>query len=511
MMSLTLGEMLTETARRVPDKTAIICEGREVSYRELNSRVNQLAHGFLQSSLGKGSRVALLMHNSVEMVEIFCALAKAGMVSIPLNYRLAVPELSYIIENSDATTLIRGEEFDATVHQLKSQLPKLEHFITVEEAPHAMSTYCNLYKNQPDHEPAVEVLPEDDSFVIYTSGTTGRPRGVVLTHRNHFWNTVNYTIAYQMNERDVELALTPMFHSSTVGRIFTYIFTGATFITSRRFDPVQAMELIARHKVTSITQTPTMYSALVGLGQKNHGATGSVKRVVSGAAPLSPVLKDTLARLFPCAGMFDLYGLTEASPGVAILKPHDPLDKAASVGKPMLSVKIKVVGEDGKELPSGERGEVICRGPNVMKGYYNDDAAIQEVLREGWLYTGDLGSMDQDGYLYLMGRKKELIISGGENIHPAEIEAVLHRHPLILEAAVIGVPDEYWGESVKALVVKKPGDTLTGQEVIDYCKSKLAHYKKPRSVDFVDELPKNTAGKVMKAELLKRYLSHKPG
>ncbi|MEE9503621.1 MAG: AMP-binding protein, partial [Thermodesulfobacteriota bacterium] len=259
-----------------------------------------------------------------------------------------------------------------------------------------------------------------------------------------------------------------------------------------------------QHKVTSITQSPTMYAALLQLPQKDSSRTSFVKRVVSGAAPISPEMKEELAKLFPHAGIFDLYGLTEASPGVTILTPHDPPEKINSVGKPMLSVKIKVVDEAGEELPPGENGEIICRGPNLMKGYYNNDVATQEVLKDGWLYTGDVGKFDQDGYLYLTGRKKEIIISGGENIYPAEVEAVLEQHPLILEAAVIGVPDGYWGESVKAVVVPKPGKTLTDQEVIEYCKSHLAHYKKPRSVDFMDALPRNAANKVMKTELFKR-------
>lgn len=500
-MVLTIGEMLTETARRLPDKTAVICEGKEVTYRALNSRVNQLAHGFLHRGMHKGSRVAVLMYNSIELVGIYCALAKAGITGIPLNFRLSVPELSYIIENSGATAFVLGEEFEAVANQLKSQPGRVERFITVKKATQKVGGYSRLYNDQPDHEPDAKVVPEDDSFIIYTSGTTGRPKGVVLTHKNHFWNTVNYTTSYQMDESDVELALTPMFHSSTLGRVFTYIFTGATFITSIHFDPVQAMELIARYKVTSITQTPTMYSALLSLEQKDPLPTGSVKRIVSGAAPVSPELKDKLARLFPRADIFDLYGLTEASPGVTILRPHDLPEKSASVGKPMMSVKIKVVDEEGRELPPGKSGEIICRGPNVMKGYYNDPAATQEVLKEGWLYTGDVGRIDQDGYLYLTGRKKELIISGGDNIYPAEVEAVLHRHPRILEAAVIGIPDAYWGERVKAVVVPKPGNTLNEKEVIEYCKTQLAKYKTPRSVDFVASLPKNAAGKVVKGEL----------
>ena len=507
-MNSTIGGMLAATARQLPGKIAVICDDRPITYQELNARVNQIAHGFLHRGMDRQSRIATLMHNSVELVEIYFALAKAGMVGIPLNVRLTAPELCYMIDHSDATALILGGEFASTLNQLRPRLSKVEHVITVgDEYPNGGEFY-NLYRNQSTHEPDIKVNADDESFIIYTSGTTGKPKGVVLTHNNHMWNTINYTIAYPMEASDVELALTPMFHSSTLGRIFTYIFAGATLITSKRFDPVQAMELIGTYKVTSITQTPTMYAALLNLKAKDSHHTETVKRVVTGAAPVSPKMKGEIAQLFTHAGVFDLYGLTEASPGVTILRPNDPPDKTASVGKPMMSVEVKIVGDDGGQLPPGKIGNVVCRGPNVMKGYYKDLPSTQEVLRDGWLYTGDLGMMDGDGYLYLTGRKKELIISGGDNIYPAEIEAVLQQHPFILEAAVIGVPDKYWGESVKAIVVTKSGKTMTEREVIDYCKSRLASYKKPTSVAFIDALPKNAAGKVMKDELLKRYPSH---
>jgi acyl-CoA synthetase (AMP-forming)/AMP-acid ligase II len=495
-MSYTIGKMLTMSAERFPHKVAIICNGTQVTYQKLNSRVNQLAHGFLAHGITRTKRVALLMYNSIEMVETIFSLAKVGGVGIPLNFRLSPPELLYSIEKSDATTLIAGEEFEPTIHQLRPQLPCVEYL-----------TISHLALNQPDHEPSLKVQPDDESFIIYTSGTTGKPKGAVLTHRNHFWNALNYTLAYQMNERDVELALSPMFHSSTLGRIFTYVFNGATFITSPHFDPEQAMTLVHRYQVTSITQTPTMYAAMFNLPHHHRYSTNSVTRVVSGAAPLFPKVKGELAHLFPQAGIYDLYGLTEASPGISILTPHAPPEKMRSVGKPMMSVTIKIVDDEGRALPRGENGEIACRGPNVMKGYYNDPTATQEALKEGWLHTGDMGNIDQDGYLYLTGRKKELIISGGENISPPEVEAVLAQHPLIQEAAVIGVPDDYWGESVKAIVVLKPGKKLTEQEVIEYCTAQLARYKKPKSVEFVDTLPKNAGGKVIKAALRERYLS----
>jgi acyl-CoA synthetase (AMP-forming)/AMP-acid ligase II len=304
-----------------------------------------------------------------------------------------------------------------------------------------------------------------------------------------------------MQEHDMELGLAPLFHSATLGRMITCFFTGAAFVTSRRFHPESALELIARHRVTSITQSPTMYAALGNLPGADRYDTGSVKRVVSGAAPLFPALREDLARLFPGAGVYDLYGLTEAAPGVSILTPGDPAAKQDSVGRPMVSVRIKIVDECGAAVPCGACGEILCRGPNVMKGYYNNEAATAQAIHDGWLCTGDMGKIDEDGYLYLTGRKKEMIIRGGEKIYPADIERVLHAHPGIAEAAVIGVPDAYWGERVAAIVVPRRGETLSEGEVMRHCEQHLAHYKHPSSIIVAESLPKNAAGKVMKSLL----------
>jgi acyl-CoA synthetase (AMP-forming)/AMP-acid ligase II len=493
--------MLTKTARRFPDKTAVVCDDKTITYHDLDSCVNRFAHAFLQRGIGNKQRVAVLLFNSIELVKIFFALARLGCVTVPLNYRLTVKELSCILEDANPAALIVGKEFNPLIDELKHRLKKIDLLITIGAEPREDDPFYRLCSSQPDYEPAINVKPQDESFILYTSGTTGRSRGVVLTHANHFFNTLNYTDAYQMEESDVELALTPMFHSSTLGRMVTYVFNGVTFITAHRFDPEKALKLVSKYHVTSITQSPTMYAALLKLSGEDTYSTDSVKRVVSGAAPLFPALREGLARRFPHAGIYDLYGLTEASPGVSILKPDDPPNKIASVGKSMKHVTVKIVDQEGNEVPPEENGEIVCRGPNLMKGYYNDLPATQNILRNGWLYTGDIGKMDRDGYLYLTGRKKELIVRGGENIYPAEIEVILHLHPEIEEAAVIGIPDEYWGETVKALIVLKPGAILNEEEVVAFCASHLAPFKRPKSVAFVESLPKNAAGKVMKTQL----------
>jgi fatty-acyl-CoA synthase len=408
------------------------------------------------------------------------------------------------MEHSEAKAVLFSADFAEVIESISQDLKNVTCYIMAGEGllPGMLSFQALINDHRPN-EPVRMVTMEDESVILYTSGTTGRPKGVILTHQNQFFNTINYALAYRMKDWDRELALTPMFHSSTLGRIITYIFTGSTFITSKRFDPSWALRAIEKEKVTSITQAPTMYVAMMNLKSAGSYDTSSVRRVVTGAAPMRVRTKKALKELFPNAGFFDLYGLTEASPGVTILEPDNFFSKIESVGRPMASVEVKVVNNQGVELPKGKVGEIICRGPNIMKGYYNDPLGTSEALKDGWLYTGDLGRMDDDGFLYLMDRKKDLIISGGENIYPAEIERVLLEHSRILDAAVIGVPDPYWGERVKAFVVLKPREILSKEEIIRYCEDHLASYKKPREVEFIERLPRNAANKVMKEELKK--------
>jgi acyl-CoA synthetase (AMP-forming)/AMP-acid ligase II len=498
----TIGEMLARSAARVPERRALVCDDQELSYRELNARVNQTVRGFRGHGMTGGDRVALLLHNRIELAVLLMGLARAGIVGIPLNYRLHPGELSSVLHQCEATVLFVGEELESVFKSIAPLSPAIRSVIRIETDPVPGGGFEALCGNRPDSNLPVTAGPDRDSFIIYTSGTTGSPRGVVLTHANHFWNAVNYSVAYGMEEHDVELGLAPLFHSATLGRLITCIFVGAAFVTSRQFHPETAVQLIARNRVTSITQSPTMYAALSNLAGRDRYDTASVKRIVSGAAPLFPSLRKELTRMFPGAGVFDLYGLTEAAPGVSILTPQHPPEKMESVGRPMISVRIKIVDERGREVPIGVCGEILCRGPNVMKGYYHNEAATAEAFKDGWLCTGDTGKIDEDGYLYLTGRKKDMIIRGGEKIYSADIERVLHAHPGIAEAAVIGVPDDYWGERVAAFVVPRRGATLQREEVLRHCRQHLAFYKIPSSVIVAHALPKNAAGKIIK-QLLK--------
>jgi acyl-CoA synthetase (AMP-forming)/AMP-acid ligase II len=326
---------------------------------------------------------------------------------------------------------------------------------------------------------------------------------VLLTHENLIWNTLNYSAALGYSPQDIELAPTPLFHTSTFGRIFTYVFNAMTCILVSKFNAAECLSIIEKEQVTSITQAPTMYRMMLDAQSQGEGDTRSVRRAVTGAAPMSKETKESLKTLFPRAGFFDLYGLTEASPGVSILAPEDFYRKPESVGRPMLSVEVRAAGADDQALAPGEAGEILCRGPNIMREYYKAPRATARALRGGWLHTGDAGWIDADGFIHISGRTKDIIISGGVNIYPGEVEAALMQHPAVQEAAVIGKEDELWGEKVTAFVVLKKNAACTAQLLIDFCRGRLAAFKCPRSVVFIPELPRNAAQKVMKQELKK--------
>ena len=323
-------------------------------------------------------------------------------------------------------------------------------------------------------------------------------KGVLLTHGSQTANTINYSAAYKMLSNDIEIAPTPLFHSSTLGRVFTYVYNGATFLLSKKFDAEKTLEIIEREKVTSITQSPTMYHMMSEVFEKSDYDTKSVKRAVTGASAMRPETKIELKKLFPCASFYDLYGATEASPGISVLCPSEFTKKAGSVGKPMDSVEIKIDSTDGV-------GEILCRGKNIMKGYYKDPKATEEALKHGWLHTGDMGRIDGDGFLFIEGRKKEVIITGGINVYPAEIENVIVGHPEVNDVSVIGVSDQKWGEKIVAAIVLAPDVIFCEESLKVFCKEKLADFKCPREFILVKELPRNAAQKVMKNELQVLY------
>lgn len=512
-MEMNVGYLLTKAVSDYPDKVALAFEGKELTYRELNSRVNSLANGLLAEGIKKGDKVAILLRNSNELIESFFATVKIRGVVVPINYRLTPKEVAYIVDNADASTLIYGEEFREGIESIRSELEKVKRYVFIGDDPPAGTIwFSNLIGEYPDTEPDLEVSENDECELMYTSGTTGRPKGTILTHRNVVWGAVNMMIARGDKPEDRALVVNPLYHIAGLNsHLLPRLGMGAMVVLKRSFNAEEVMETIHRERITAIGGVPTMYSFILQLPDLRRYDIRSVSVVTSGGAHLTDKTKQGLLELFPNAkGVFDIYGCTEVTSAVTILRAQDSLRKPRSVGKPPAFNEVKVINSEGEDVAVGEVGEVICRGPTVMKGYYKNPQATEEAIRDGWFYTGDLAQVDEEGYIYLMDREKDMIISGGENIYSKEVEDVLHDHPSIEEAAVIGVPDEQWGESVKAVVVLKPGEKLTEEEIINFCKERLASYKKPKSVEFVDSLPKSPFGKVLKRELRERYGKSRP-
>jgi len=503
---MNLFNFLDSAAKKYPDKAAVICNSKRITYKKLKARAEKLASALYSLGITKGTKAGILSFNCIEYIETIFALMKLGTVCVPLNHRLTAGEIKELVEHAGVTTFFYGKQLEEKV---PFDVHLIKNFITVggrqtsEPIP-----YESLFSSASSNYPSENINEDDESFIIYTAGTTGNPRGVILTHGNQIWNTLNYTAAYSMTPGDIELAPTPLFHTSTLGRVFTYVFNHATFILCKKFSPDECLGIIEKEKVTSLTQAPTMYHMMIKALKNRAWDTRSVTRVVTGASPMTPKAKTELKGLFSMADFFDLYGLTEAGPGVSIIGSADFTRKIDSVGKPMLSVEVRINDEKGNMTPAGQVGEILCQGPNVMKGYYKDPEATAEALRNGWFHTGDMGRIDEEGFLYIVGRKKDIIISGGTNIYPGEVEKVLIEHPAVDDASVIGVPDETWGEKVVAAVVLKQNKPCTEKTIIGFCREHLASFKCPRSVFFTDELPRNAAQKIMKKKLCDMFLKN---
>ena len=501
---MDMGQILTLAARKYPEHTALICGAERLTFREFDSRVNQLAHALLGLGLKKGDKVAALFYNSIPFVETYFAALKAGGVFVPVNFRFVGEEAAYILNQSDSRFFFFGGEFGSLVQTIRSALPKIDFFFAAGTPPAAgTGKYEDLLNGSPDFEPPVSLSEDDDCQIMYTSGTTGKPKGAVITHRNVLWNMFNTILGREEKEDEISLVVGPLYHTAALNNHFTLrVALGGTSILVKEFDARQVLETISQEKVTVISGAPAMFHFLLNLPGKEKYDPRSVTKCTTGASILPDETKEKLFRFFPnIQGIYDVYGCTECSPNICILKGKDSLRKKESVGPPLPFLEVRIVDDQDQPVPANVVGELTCRGPNVMKGYYKDPEGTAEALRGGWLHTGDLARMDEEGFVYIVDRKKDMIISGGENIYPRELEEVLYRHPKIQDAAVVGIPDPLWGESVRAFVVLRKGATLREEEVVEYCKAHLASYKKPKSVVFVDSLPRNPSGKVLKTVL----------
>ncbi|MDE5414522.1 acyl-CoA synthetase [Alkalihalobacterium chitinilyticum] len=495
-----VGECLKRAAQQSPNSDAFVCEGIRVTYQQMDERASQLAGWLQEQGVKHDEKVGFILKNGLPFIETFFGIALSGGVGVPMNFRLAAGEIEYIVNNSDSKILIIDSEYVNVIEKIRKRLPKVEKIIVVgsDHSTDEFISYNSIYEQECEYKPVEQLRDEDGCMIVYTSGTTGRPKGAVLTHKNLFQNGMNCIWEFKLKFECNQLIVTPLFHVAAMNSLVTICLVKGTTFVHRDFDPVQVLQTIEVEKINTLFLVPAMWNFLLQVPNVTEYDVSSMKTCMTGAAICPLEIKENVMKLFSNAGIYDVFGQTEMSPATTVLQPEDAIRKMRSVGRPFINVEVRVVDEDMNDVPVGEVGEIVYRGPTLMKEYYNNPEATEEAFKGGWFHSGDLVQLDDEGFVYVMDRKKDMIISGGENIYPAEIEDVLYKHKAILEVAIVGVPDPEWGENVKAYVVLKPNCSLTEQEVITYCASHLASYKKPKHVEFLDALPRNAAGKVLK-------------
>lgn len=501
-----IGEMLASNGRKYPDKLAFREGDRSFTFSQYNFRVNKLASAFQNSGIGRGDKVSVLLFNSIEIIDCYFALAKLGAVAVPVNFRFAGPEIVYVVNNSDSAALVYDVSFEKVIESIKDQLPEVRLFIAVPGPVSGKDAgYNEFLDGGSGAEPLVVLYDNDPAHIMYTSGTTGRPKGAVLTHKNQMSNVVCCLAEFSAEHGDIYLCVPPLFHEAALALTLQKVFMGSSVIIHRQFNPVDILETIQRERVTTLFLVPAMWNFLIQTPNLDKYDTTTIRVAITGAAIMPVALKEKLLEIFPGLQLYDCFGQTEMSPVTTMLKPLDTLRKPTSVGKPIAGTEIRVVDDGGNDVPPAEVGEIVYRGMGMLLEYYKNPEATREVVVDGWFHSGDLVRADEEGFVYVVDRKKDMVITGGENVYPAEVEEVLYRHGKVLEAAVIGIPSQKWGEGVHAVVAPKKGHTLTEEEIISFCAAHLAGYKKPLSVEFVEALPRNAAGKVLKTKLREKY------
>jgi fatty-acyl-CoA synthase len=505
MRNAGLGSWPERRLRMNPASEAIWFEGSAMSHAAFAVRVRRVATALSRLGVRRGDRVSWLSSNHPSALETLYACGQLGAIWVPVNARLTAPEASYVLEHSGATVVFHGRDQADLAAALRGQVPEVRSWIAVEPGGDDSLPYEGLLAEADPKQRDEQVSLDDPCLIMYTSGTTGRPKGAVLTHGNMTWNATNQILGFDFAANERTLALAPLFHIGGLnGTVNPTLLRGGCVVMVRRFDPAATLEVIERQRVTSFFAVPTMLDAMARDRSFPTRDLSALRSIGAAGAPVPlPTLRTWLGR---GVVMQQAYGMTEAAPGCTVLDSADAERKIGSVGKPVFFTDLRVVRPDGSEAASGEVGEVIVSGPNIMPGYWNDAERTAEVLTEdGWYHTGDAGSLDAEGYLYIRDRYKDMIISGGENVYPAEVESALLELPGVVEAAVIGIPDETWGEAGLALLVMAAGAAADPGAIQSGLRERLAGFKVPRRIQFVADLPKTATGKVRKPELRARY------
>ena len=509
----TWADIIYRNALLYPDQEAFVYGDTRITFSEFNTRVNKLIRALYEMGVGKGDVLGILSWNCLEYADVYGAAMKEGFIASPFNTRLQANELEYIINYSEANTLFVGPELLEVANSLRPRLPKVKNFISFESSASSMTAYDDLLASQQGQEPDVQVDEDDPVCIIYTSGTTGVPRGALYTQRRFMEDSKTLVIDMALQPGDRRVLITPLFHVAGNTHFRSSLYTAGCNIILKFFDPAATLQIIQDERATHMDFVPTHLVAMLNLPDLNKYDISSMKFLWYGGSPMPfEVLKKGMKVFGPIFAQG--YGQSESGPAISHLsrEDHNVLDrpkeeqkKLMSAGRPDIGVQVRIVDDAGNDVELGEVGEIIVHSKHIMVEYWHKPDDTQVNIVNGWLHTGDMGRCDEKGYIYIVDRKKDMIISGGENVYPREVEEILYRHPAVQEAAVIGIPDPYWVEKVHAVVVLKKGASTTANELISFCKQELARYKAPKSVEFVDSLPKNAAGKILKRELREKY------
>jgi acyl-CoA synthetase (AMP-forming)/AMP-acid ligase II len=509
---LSYGEQLARTARKTPDARALKFGDQQRNFRQLDQRVTRLANALADRGVSYGDRVATFMMNRLEVVETYLAACRLGAICVPINFRLVPDEVAYIADDSGIKALVVDAELAETAGAVRQGASGIETCLVVADSADAAGPGAERYEpvlaEGSEVAPIIDVPEHDPAFIMYTSGTTGRPKGAVLSHFNLLINTYNVMASIGVRESDeVFLSGLPLFHIGGVNLISPQLLLGGTtvILPTGEFDAADTVELLEREKVTGCYFVPTQWQQICevrGIGERKF----KLRRLLWGASVAPPSVLKAMSETFPGVPTYNCFGQTEMSSLTTVLTGEDAIPKMGSVGKPIVNVEARIVDVEMNDVPQGEVGEIVYRGPTVMQHYWNNPGATAEAFYGGWFHSGDLVREDEDGYMYVVDRKKDMIISGGENIYCAEVEAAIDPHPKVREVAIIGIPHEKWVETPMAVIVASdPADPPLQDEIIDWCRERIASYKKPSRIAIVDELPRNASGKILKFQLREQY------
>jgi acyl-CoA synthetase (AMP-forming)/AMP-acid ligase II len=499
------------------ERDCIVFEGKKWTYGQISERVNRLANALVKLGVRQGDRVGILQVNCNQYIESYFGSAKLGAIFVPLNFRAKADELAYMIGNSEIKVLFVGSRYLDMIMGMLPQLSSVRECIAIDAE--CGSSYENLIDSSSPDEVICEIGDEDITILMYTSGTTGRPKGVPLRHSAFVTYVLDNVEPANPDIGERNLLTVPLYHVAGIQAMLAAIYGGRTLVLMRQFEVKEWIETIEREQATRAMLVPTMLKRVIDDPEFGQHDLSSLKVITYGAAPMPFEVIHKAIQVMPWVRFINAFGQTETASTITTLGPEDHIIEGteeekqkklkrltSSIGKPLPDVEVKIVDEEGKSLPTRQVGEILARGPRIMTGYWQDEQKTSQVMtKDGWLRTNDMGWMDEDGYIYLVGRADDMIIRGGENISPEEVEDVLRSHPKVEEAAVIGVPDPEWGQQPRAIVVVKKGEVVTSEEIMEHCRSRLAGFKRPRSVIFIDALPRNPMGKVLRKNLREEY------